>query len=293
MGTTLRGKSIDSDSYTSNDDGTRSLTETYLVVADSAQVGALEVSGTSGLPVLYQTYQFGGELDLGMKVVRVNPERSSISPFEWKVTIEYANETKYDVATVPESPLERPPEVSLDFEEATVPIQGFYNDSGTDVAYESAVQNSAGAPTDEIPERRDARLVMRITKNYSSLDLATYLDINNSINEDTIFGADPRTLRLVLSAQKRREEGITYWSVSFEFRHNPETWDYRFVDRGPYENDAGTLLWFRDETTGDQINKLLDGEGLELGAGEDPVFLTKTIYKVRSFGQLGLNNVFD
>jgi hypothetical protein len=168
-----------------------------------------------------------------------------------------------------------------------------------------AVLNSAHDPFDPCRLKTVHVMTLRVVRNeafYSPALAFTYLGGENgsAVNSDTctICGltVSPRQAHIILwSGDSAERNGIPFWTVTYEFEFNPETWDETALDLGLYQltglafpNDKKKCIRNGESAVEPQ---LLDGTGYQLPVGGTPVFLSWRCADELPFSVLNLNIV--
>lgn len=211
----------------------------------------------------------------------------------WDVTLSLDTEPIPQAASdadQEENPLNRPPEVSWDYQTLPFIITKTVDDEPL------PIENTAGEPYSPGIEVEEVVLVLHVTRNEANFSASTALAYGNTVNSSTFYGADAGKAKLLYPrAQRVVENDLTYWRVSYEVHFREAGWKFVSINQGrSYLKTAG------DKST---KTKILDADGFDV---PDPVKLNAngtlwtsgaeyynefTIYRSKSFSGLKLENV--
>lgn len=166
-------------------------------------------------------------------------------------------------------------------------------------------QSSAGEVFVPSPHMDQSRLVLTITRNEDILSPhpALALAFIDKCNSDNFWGASPYQVRCVAITAQRQEkqlpQGVVYPFIraTYTFKFMP-TWNIQLLDKGHYWRELVTnnpLTYKRkpfQDTQGNQIEGLLDGNGGKLADGGTPVWKTIQAYGFMPFNLLNLPQGF-
>lgn len=135
-----------------------------------------------------------------------------------------------------------------------------------------------------------------ITRNERDYNPATAVGYFETVNSDNViiqgYSAAAKTALLTnWTGVKAKENGRTFWRVTYTIRFNPKTWTLRILDVGLNErNPVSNLLTPILDEGGEPLKTPhnLDGFGGALAFPNDPEFLKREIYIAQSFNFLGL-----
>lgn len=249
----------------------------YDVIVDSMTTPESEVLAAPGLPQQWDEHPS----DSTVIVMQRSARRSRGDALVWRVQIQYS-EPRGDPLTVSQSPLLRPVQFAYDFME--------FQEVMSEDADGTAVLNSAGVPFDPPVMQDKAHLVVRVSRNEATYNVALKTLYSFAVNDDTFWGVPANTLLCrPIRATWQREQGYSYWAVNYEIVYNPDTWSVRLLDAGWQELDDGALKTMID-ADGNAYNtaQLLDGSGGKLEVGGTPVYKTFKRGVERDFALLGL-----
>lgn len=262
-------------------DWTRTYSRSWRVETNSAATGAKTVR--EACPVsLGNSFDDGDGTDAGSYCQSIEARCITDDGKSWEVVATYG---PYNPETNPQSPIDRPIQVSwgtasyekiLDFDADGTPVL-----------------NSAGEPFDPPVTVDDDRLVLNVTRCELNFDPGLADLYKNCLNNDSWLGAEAGTIKLkpITAALKKDAEIGYYWEVSYSFEWNKDGWNEPVYDQGLNElvDVSGTtkrkpILTATGVPIQDPVP--LDGEGLALAIGEDPVGIECVRYPLRDFGVL-------
>ena len=269
---------------------------------DSQAVGPGEV--IAYVPVVRGQFYVepGGFVDLTMRAVTITASPDQDDPLTWRAVVGYTSGELQrqdgrgrDPAEVPENPLLRPPDISIDFEDYRRPVEKCditYPDGNTAVAVPP--RNSAGFPFDPPVEMDDARAVITYERNVLiPLSLAAMVTYTNSVNSEPWNGFEAGQVKARVSRRLHFENGISFWRETFKFSCRQEGWHLFVLDAG----------FMRINAISGDVQRIVDADGKEIsdpwplnGSGEkvddpsqdDPTFLELTAYREVDFNDLGI-----
>lgn len=79
---------------------------------------------------------------------------------------------------------------------------------------------------------------------------------SNSLNSSSYSGADPKTLRMKVTAEETFEGTFTFWKTKVEMSYFPLTWVPRPINAGLYQLIAGQLARCRDRDRQDATSPM-------------------------------------
>lgn len=228
----------------SNKDGKIGCTREYLVAfdgpADAFAAMTAKISGGAAVPQYGEVHPGNGLIF----VSSIDAELAGDSLRHFKVTVEYSsNETKQTA----DNPLERAPEISWSYAEATEPY--FLDRTPESEQGPKPVTNSAGEPFEQYLERECGTLTITISRNESAYDAAALDQYSHTVNskqvriDNTIY--DPGTLKLSpITATKATEtytgsDGkpvtVTYYKKTYVLKASRAGWNQKVLDVGVNE----------------------------------------------------------
>lgn len=259
-----------------------------------------------GVSVLIgDSYSYYGENDPLAFCHEITPELVSAEEHQrfWKVFCKYASA---------ENPLDRPPVKRWNFNKCSKAIEKDLDGR--------TLLNSALCTFDPPKEIDDSRPVYTFIRNEPTFDPTIAIFYQDSINEDPFLIADPGQAKISnISGDEKRENGILFWEVTYEFEFRREGWQTEMLDQGfrellgfeEAEDDtsatSGVSTSTSDDTTPPCVTNsrkpiyrqildregipsneptLLNGHGRQLGEGCDPVYLPFKTSRVVPFWPL-------
>lgn len=254
---------------TQGSDWKRTYKRTWRVLTDDRTIGSKTVR--SACPVsIGNVYSYAGETDAGAYCLNISADQEQVAEgdgLSWIVAADYG---PYDPTVNPQSPLDRPCEVSWTYATFEEVIDEDKNGN--------AVVNSAYDYFDPPITRDRSRPILVVDRYERGFSVSLTDMYNDSVNSDEWFGADPGTVKLKpVGAQLLRDPDIGwYWKRHYEFEYNPKGWKIRPLDQGMRKLAGTTPEKQIPITVGGSLATapvLLDGEGGELAPGSDPVYL--------------------
>lgn len=290
--------------------GQRPYRKVYRVLSDTWGVSPVQVRFATGIPRLGDYYTEGTVTDLGARVRNIDVQRTD-EPTEWTVTVDYANFPPGGVGQTAggtgrgvgvgagaggayePNPILRP--AKLEFRTEFIE-EAVWEDIDGD-----AIVNSAGERFAEplIVQRPMAVFVVR--KNFLTFSALNAMNYVGKINSDTFLGCLAGTCRIMgieaIEAEETIEDPttgvqtlVTYAAATVTVHAREDGWASRVLDQGTYQVVSGERRMFFDNKTGVPTSQVrpLDGAGVELAVGADPVFLDFDLYDEMNFADLGL-----
>jgi len=275
-----------------DDKGQRTRNRQWHISTDDATLGVDEV--TIAVPVQRGDIWVSpyGATDPGCTCRKLSIKERE-SPYEWDAVAEFSSEplassgaqgsggggspSQMPDQTQQENPLARPVEIRFGSVKERVPC---LFDS-----QETPIQNSAGDPFDPPYEIEVVREVVTLTWNAPMWEAGIIAANVNHVNSTEWHGILPGHGKCTeLTAERHFENGVIYWRVTMtvEIYHvEDEEWKVKLLDAGFRENGLDADLNIIsvpivDLKFGRPVTKpaLLDGAGVALERGSDPVFLT-------------------
>jgi hypothetical protein len=261
----------------------RTYKRVFHVLTDDPRTGGFAVRAALGIQI-GEPYQLGtpgpdlwAEGDTGSFATSIRASVSSEDGLTWTAEVDYG---PYEPETA-ESPLDEPEDVSWDQVTFEIPVD--YDANGT------AILNSAGDPYDPPVMIEDDRPVLTIVRNeleYNS-DLSDLY--RGSVNASAFFGKAPGTVKCMpMRAQRLWSPNLNinegyYWKVTYTFHVNRDGWKRKLLDQGYQELVSGVRKKILVDGLPASQPQLLNGSGLKLAVGSDPVYKEFTVHKPRDF----------
>lgn len=302
----------------------RTYTQVFEVYTDSVTDDAV-IAGTVpvGVPDVLPAMGDPHQEDPYAIVTGRAPSQDAADPLRWLVTITYDTQPgggtqggtqaqqeslqpaeNGGAAQSPgnrsENPLQRPASWKGTFQQVQEVLRSAYktDQDGNNIGGSVAVTNSAGFLFDPPVMVEESRHVITITKNYSSLSLASIKQLRDSVNKTAWKGFPPRTLRVVgIEYSSAFENGVAFWQVTYSLAEKEDTWDIRVLDAGLCERwqigtDSGTgapIYEFRTilDKHGNPVTEPVPlSNGKKLAPGAPEAYLVFSGYRQREFNTL-------
>ncbi len=236
----------------------REYTRKWRVVVSALTDDAITVTAAPGIPRMFDLYvgSDGGVDSLGAACRKI--EATHVDDFVWEVFARYSNKTDQPALGDPD-PLNRPAEIDVTTERFQRPMDVDANGL--------AVVNSSNEKFDPPVEKDDSRPTLRITRNESSAPYDKLRIFKDTVNFESFYGYTPLTVKVAAINYRRAfENGIYYWSVTYEFHVNPDTWLTKVLDQGTVTLNATGKPVAIVDVNGQRITtpQLLNGEGKRL-----------------------------
>jgi len=249
----------------------------YIVLSDSNTSTREEILlGTPGLPVAGLIYG-----PLQMRCTSKKADRRRENTAYWDVTCDFESgveNQKQDENNPSEDPTTWIPVFT---------ISGFTSIQKVLTVDKSTppktCTNSANQPFSEpLVENKSLAVIPFTQYEDPTIDINTFLDRCNTVNELTFLNRDPRTLLLnVVSAELGYYGNFAAWKVDYQLTYNDDTWDEKRLDVGSLQLDGTACV---DLRRGFRIIGNLDGSGVQQDQDEDPYVIT-----FKTFDELDFN----
>jgi len=225
---------------------------------------------------------------VGYVISSVRATHINRNPFWYEVAVTYTK-TVAGGGVGNDDPLARPSVLSASYEEWTEP----YDEDFT-APTPLTVQNSAGDPFQNLPQRKNGTPILQITKNFATMNLVALDAIKFTTNSGLVtikgagFAADT-LLFLPPTAQEVWEQvGSTthnYFTLNFRLAADAGKHLQKVADRGFRQVSAGDLLPILDGNGNPTEDPWpLNGLGGAKAAGAKPETLTFKPYNSASWG---------
>lgn len=245
----------------------RTYKQVWRVETDSTLDGPKVVLAPHGLssfdelPVQYvTTYDSGGsETDSQALCVSVSADEEGDSRKSWIVTADFSTVPPTNPAQLNANPLLEPPLYSFSFDQYTeVARRGYranYSTGDVTTGTLQAIRNSVGEVFRPGVEVDACRAVYVVQKNFAVADPGYVMPYVNAVNATAWKGCAPRQAkcRAIQCSQLQSRNNIDYYTLTFEFHLNPQTWDLFILNESS---------WVYDMTTG-KLVKLSAADGLK------------------------------
>lgn len=247
------------------------------------------------LPSLYSQYTFGSIPDASAFCTSISLDQSEDDRNLWLARVEFgqlppgSSSADKDIP----SPLDYRIRYRLEWLEEQVAVEK--DRDGNPVA------NTVG--DDFVPGLMEPVLypVLVCERNYATVEeiLALGQQYHKTVNSLEFFGGAPGTVKMlpITSSDLLTEKGIEFYTATFRFAYNSETWVNSLLNRG----------WRGRPTAGDDVQRLLDKltllpisepanlaqDGTVLNDGDPPVFVDYWTLTEIDYNALGLVNSND
>ncbi len=276
---------------------------TWLVETDGL-MGVGAITAAFGVPQPFTIYATSTETDLTARVMKHTPKQLRNTDKLYEVVVRYESisgtggsggvDEKWE-----ENPLLRPPRMSLNFEEAVVPVIGTLKDivatpNSTGI-YQDPVLDAAGQPFVPQPEVEDGNPIIVIERNEAAFYPAFAIEYNNSVNNDRFLGSEPRQLKVHIACPGGQtvvinNQELRYYPVRYTMKGKREGWDLRNANRG--------LIYV---TTGAEVKSFINKDGqpyedwLKKNGDQNPGvpnYIKHRHYREKPFANFNLPNQF-
>lgn len=213
-------------------EGNRNYEMTSKIRTSSASDGPLVVMNCPGLPVTGSTYNFGNDLDIwafcypDMMVEMIDPKDDNTKT--WRVTQKFSTKPLQRCNTLTiQDPLLEPQKIGGSFVRY---LKSAFRDMNGIAILTSSWELFRGRDV----EFDEAYPTVWIEQNVSDLQLSTFTQYINAVNDSTLWGMNARCVKLSNATWQRRQFGICsyYYTRRFEFDINFDTFDRYLQDEG-------------------------------------------------------------
>lgn len=297
---TILGRTI-GDRSAEDSDKEESASDVWLIQAAHRNISRFAIQAHPDLPQVGDIYFVGNDVIQSLRVKRRRLRPRDDSDVLWEMEVEYSSEQK-EKEEEEENPLDKPPEIDIDFETYQTVAEGALLNSNVEdddaaavdsqFAWTQALTNSANEPFDPQPEVDQVRPVLNVTYNEAFLNIRALMFYANRVNSVAWLGCPPRTWKMGGPRIHRVEEAEhRYWTISLSFTFNKQTWDLQLLNQGTYYLDAGGDK--QPFLAGDdRIIGLLDAAGAELAANANPTFERYRVYREGDFNEIFTDAIF-
>lgn len=265
---------------TGNSDGSRTYTRLFWAVTNSASDGPQSVASSGFLPLPFDVYIAGNDVDTGARVQSVTPLQPTMDGTYWEVRVEYSSQAVQEI----QNPLARPTDIAWGFQVYQKAIIKDINGN--------AIVNKANQLFDPVPEIDDARPTLTFTKNLPSFDPSLAFTYVNSINQTLWYGGAAQTWKCMnIASSQQIENGIYYWPTTFEFQYHYETWKLSIANYGRMQLVSGKLRDCLDDQNQPVADPVpLDSSGAQITSPTltNIVVLSFDVYRQQEFNNLSL-----
>lgn len=257
----------------------RVYTSTYQVITNDLDDGPITVLSAQGIPTYGTTYTWGNDFDNWAFCDSANASlvREDETRRVWRVTITHSTMPRVRCADVQrENPLDEPPVLSGSFVQFTKPAEE--DKDGKPIV------NSVDEPFVPAVEINDSRDSLVIEVNTLSISLPQRAEAKDRVNKDHIWGLEPRTVLLKRWAWQKMTYGVCNEFIrhTYEFEINYDKWNHKLFNVGYRKKNPEatgeddkylTIMDGRDQPRHQPTPLDLDGNVLDLAAGDDPVYV--------------------
>lgn len=211
-------------------DGSRTYKVKYLVLCDKLD-GPQQATLAPGLPTVGSTYALDNDADLWAYCM---PDLDVTPVVEGEPNEQFFVECTFSTRGMPRcntsevgDPLLEPQQVSGSFTRySTEAVRDRFGNQLVNSAFEQL-----RGPQVEFDANRPS---VKVVQNVASLGLATFSPMVDTVNAYTLWGLPPRTIKLSSASWERKYQGActAYYTRTFEFDINYNTWDKVLLDEG-------------------------------------------------------------
>lgn len=290
----------------------------WKVITDTMNDGPWNVANAAGLPLMGSPWLIGDDFhpycfcmpDLAISKASGRQD-TDIHELYWIVEQTYSNRPlKRCNETQIENPLWEPPRISGGFVKAT-------REMGKDRNGDPFKTSSHEIIRGQAVEFDESRATVTISLNTEENMLATFYDMQDTVNDATLWGLDPRMIKLSNVTWERKLWGLCtyYFTTTYEFEVNKRTWDRRVTNEGtrclaghspgspmePLDPDAADpdlpgktykenpkRFEVYKDINGENTRCFLDAKGRPLSPDDPIVELTLEYYEESNFLLLGI-----
>lgn len=196
-----------------------SYTFQYRVEVDNESDSAATVLANTGLPGMYAPCP----IDLTAFCVNRKASRESGTRKVWIVSVDYKTDAP-NSEDQEDDPLDRPVKRSWSITKTT-------KVAAKDVKGDP-ILNKAGFAFDPPLEIAASHARLIFVRNEEDFDGTKALNYVDRVNKDAWAGADKGTVRCEsIAADEQFENGVSYWTVTYEFEYNPEGWQPEILEQ--------------------------------------------------------------
>jgi hypothetical protein len=248
----------------------------YIVVSDDSNTTREEILlNTPGLPIAGLVYG-----PLQMRCTSKKADRKRESTYYWDVTCDFESgveNQRQDENNPSEDPTTWIPVFSMD---GTGSIQRVLTMDKSPTPKRCV--NSANTRFSEpLVENKSLGVIPFTQYEDPTIDINTFLDRCDTVNETSFAGRAARTLLLkVPRAELGYYGNFVAWKVDYQMTYNRDTWDEKRLDVGPEQLNGDPCL---DKKRTFKIIGNLDGSGVQQDQDVDPVEITFRTYDELDF----------
>lgn len=250
-----------------------------------------KVIGPDTLPLTFQVYRIGNDVDLGavMKRRSILRRESTHAGCNWYIQSFFEPPGELEEGDIDDNPVARPAKYWLewahDMTETKEDVHG------------NKILNKCRRPYPEPVEVPIQIPVLCARRNLASFGLVLsqammYVD---AVNANTFWGAPARQAKVesITCAEMESENGVYFYPTVYRIQFNPMTWDIRKTEEGfqhynqIVDGQPDKLIDAEDDE-GNRVSQpvTLKSNGLRQVAGEEPVITPWQCNRIVSFAQL-------
>lgn len=269
----------------------RSAARFYTILLDAATDDLKVVLEASAGGVAIPKYGQGHPTDDWLRVdsVQSNPR----GPLLYDVIVQYLRRQRGGAGGDPDAatPFDEAWQIEWGWEMSTVALDQDQQDPTIPIT------NTADEPFDPPITRDQADLVLAITRNEPTYNVAQALAYRNVLNEDTFYGAPPLHVlcRPIEGRRVIEGTGIEYYRNTYRLVFREDTWNVNVLNQGYREKtgtDAAGRATYRQilDEDGNPLSEpvLLGITGERLLETQTPEWLSFARNKIQPFATLGL-----
>jgi hypothetical protein len=277
----------------------REYSRSFNVISSIRNEDPIAVRLAPGIPPPWSPYvNTVGFADLGSWCKEVTVRQDRLDPYTWRVEARYSSQVDRPDINQIENPLLRPAEIEWDTVTRERIIMA---DIDGDPIVTVNDERFDPPPMDE-----EKILQLTVTRNQAGYNALEYVKYENAVNSDTFLSFPAGRVKCVrIKGGRQFENGVLFWRVTFQFHFrirldetddevldadaSRRAWQLKILHQGYWKVDAGKRLHVTDaQGRPSPTPRLLDADGTQLAAGEDPVFLYFDTRPERNFALLGL-----
>lgn len=234
----------------------------WLVEVDSYLDGPVVVQSAAGLPLVWDTYAIGNDIDLFARLREFSVARLAPNSLFWVVSATYSTPeekrgdtrgtgagTNKDPSEIT-NPIAEIPTAKFGIVAREVPITRIYNYNSGKF---NAVMNSACQIFNPPPMRRDIYLSLEISRNepVSTLHPGLGVQYASAVNSDVWWGFRPGQVQCqsIIPEQQTRQlvtSQFVYLKVVYSFLMKYDGWQLQLLDAGDYCCETDDSNWCDD-----------------------------------------------
>lgn len=205
----------------------RDVTRVFEVMVDDWDTSYLEIvkgdDGNNSVPEHYE--QMPGDFKTTLRSKSAQPADED-QGLIWYVTCKFSSKREPDDKNEDDNnPLTRKPVIRYSFNR--------YQEAAEQDKDGRPILNTAGDVYNPPLQRDKSLLILDFTRNEKTFNPITALNYIDSTNSDIFLGVGPRFARCMdMSGDERKEEGITYYAVHYQFAFKVGGWERQVLNIG-------------------------------------------------------------